>query len=1045
MRIAQRLYYFLFILFVFSAKALAVPGLTTYQARIIKPDGQPLEAINVSFRFTFLNPQGTCILYIEDYAAINMTGTSGLASFSLGSGIKTFPTSASVTFKDIFNNSTPTMDCHAAGTYTPGVSDTRNIVMQFRDTSGWQTLPAMSINAVPYSMYATQANNSILLNNKADTAFVQHTSIPNCGAGQALHYTGGSFTCVSASGGVSGTISAGDITTALGYTPVNPSTLSASFTSVASYSTVTSTVSGLGNSVTAISSAFSSFQATTAASFAAISGSGISSLNGSTSATQSFATGISGNSPAFVTAAGVHTLNLPYASVGTTTAGLISNSDYSLFSTVINKITSSSASIAEVLGYTPAASGGVNSQWTTSGTAIHYTNGYVGIGTASPTRNINIRQDVDGTVGLFAENLTSGTLARSSLTVLSDTAGVDFYSSSSNFGGNFGTYPASDAVVIRTYSSAATRPNNMFIGTGSTASHFHIMTGQIPRLTIEGTGNIGIGMTYGVSSTARLHITSGNTTLAPLKLTSGALVSSPADGAIEYDGTSLYYTDSTATRRTLASTVGGGSGLATFNGSTSATQTLAANTTGTAPAFTTVNGVHTLSIPFASAGTTTAGLISNTDYVNFNNKISSQWNTSGTTINYMNGNVGIGTTNPEVQLHLKSPGDLRITDDTSSGSWQREAKVFGQGAEFKATGALTPALGFYRAQGVLASATAVLNGDIVGRQSYLAFYPNGTGNDWIQGYSQLETYVDEANGWTMGQGLKVPLSLRWSSLNSAGTRKYQFMIGANGNVGVGTSSPATTLTVVGSGSTHPSAATWINTPGMPLLGTFSDSSSTGAQDFLIGGANNTAGVRPVMIGRKSRGTLANPTALATGDTVFSFMASGYDGNSFSNPGSIDFVTSGAISSGTLGMDITFRTGVSTRSERMRLTSSGNLGIGTSSPLTTLDVSGAIRTTAGYFFADGTSQTTAVGSVKATATFNCGQTLAANSCYSEVHSLPGATTNDTLSWNTTNALPNGITMTVWISGASSVTARVCNSTAAGIAIVNQAMRYKAFAW
>lgn len=273
--------------------AFAGPNRTTYQAKIVKPDGYPLEATNVNFKFTILDPGGVCILYSETYSSVNMAGTGGLISFALGSGVKTFPVSAT-TFENVFSNITPSITCDAGGppSYSPQSDDSRKVVMQFHDGAGWQTLPAMAINAVPYAMYA---NDTLKLGGVSATSFVQRTEIPSCSGGEAMFYNGASFSCVTLGGG--GAVSAAAITAALGYAPAN------------------------GASVTAIS------------------GVGISTFNGSTSATQSLGNALSGTTPAFVTANGVHTLNIPYASVGTTTAGLISNSEYSLFSTVINKIT----------------------------------------------------------------------------------------------------------------------------------------------------------------------------------------------------------------------------------------------------------------------------------------------------------------------------------------------------------------------------------------------------------------------------------------------------------------------------------------------------------------------------------------------------------------------------------------------------------------------------------------------------------------------------------------------------------------------------------
>ncbi|WP_409477728.1 hypothetical protein [Pseudobdellovibrio sp. HCB154] len=193
-------------------------GRTTYQAKIAKPNGYPLEAASVNFRFSVLDTVGSCILYMEDYSAINMMDTKGLISFALGNGSRSFPTSGtSQTFQTIFDNSIPSFPCQNAGIYIPGPNDVRKIVMQFNDGSGWQTLPAMTINSVPYAMYANESNNSKTLNNKSDTAFVEYTTLSalGCQSDEALRFNGASFSCVRVS------VSATEVINALGYTPVS--------------------------------------------------------------------------------------------------------------------------------------------------------------------------------------------------------------------------------------------------------------------------------------------------------------------------------------------------------------------------------------------------------------------------------------------------------------------------------------------------------------------------------------------------------------------------------------------------------------------------------------------------------------------------------------------------------------------------------------------------------------------------------------------------------------------------------------------------------
>lgn len=338
-----------------SIFASALPNRTTYQAKIIKPDGLPLESANVNFKFTVLDNAGSCVLFSESYSAINMLGGGGLVSFSLGSGTRSYPVSGSAsTFANTFDNSTLLFNCQNVGTYNPAPDDNRKIIMQFNDGSGWQTLPAMNINAVPYAMYAGKSQESQALNGKADTAFVEYATLASlsCAADQAIKFNGASFSCITVGG--SGTaVTSSTVIAALGYTPAYGSSFTAVNSSILS---VSSTVFSVSSTVANLGIAFTSLSNSVAASFAALSGAGTLSLNGSSSATQSLANGIGGTQPSFATVNGIHTLNIPFASAGSTTAGLISNSDYSLFSTVVTKISSSAASIAQVLGFAPADS-----------------------------------------------------------------------------------------------------------------------------------------------------------------------------------------------------------------------------------------------------------------------------------------------------------------------------------------------------------------------------------------------------------------------------------------------------------------------------------------------------------------------------------------------------------------------------------------------------------------------------------------------------------------------------------------------------------------
>ena len=530
--------------------AFAGPSRTTYQAKIVKPDGYPLEASSVNFKFTLLDPAGLCILYSETYSNVNMNSTGGLVSFSLGSGVKTYPVS-SPTFEDVFSNITPNLSCDAGGppSYTPLSSDIRKIVMQFHDGSGWQTLPAMNINAVPYAMYATNAEK---LGGVSATSFVQDSEIPTCPGGQALTYNGTMFSCIVSGGGA---VSAAAVTAALGYTPAD----SASFTTVVSNisnlstyaSSVSSTVFAVSSTVNSLSNSVTSLSNSVAVSLAAItssqwvtsgttisynngnvlvsggvrismdssscstnsagtlrynsgvveycngtswaafgvSGAGMLALNGLVSGSQTFAFGSTGTVPNVSSTGTVHTFNFPMASVGTTTAGVISNSDYSLFSTVISKITSSAASIAQVLGYTPADQAAV--------TILSSTVGSVSSSVNTLSSNLN---SVSSTL-----NATQSSLAAVSAAVAT---------ANSNIAAVSGSLATTNANLATTNSNVSTVSSAVNSLSNSTAASFAALTSSqwaTSGTTINYvTGNVGVGTAtpaylLDVSGTARAN------------------------------------------------------------------------------------------------------------------------------------------------------------------------------------------------------------------------------------------------------------------------------------------------------------------------------------------------------------------------------------------------------------------------------------------------------------------------------------------------------------------------------------------------------------
>src|SRR5215469_10015601 len=108
-----------------SSVAIAAPNTLTYQGRILKDDGSPLEYSSVSFSFTIMNASGNCVIYREQRNNINMQGSKGVFDVPIGSGgTKLYPSSPTFKLNDAFNNSV-VLNCEGGSTYTPGEEDIR--------------------------------------------------------------------------------------------------------------------------------------------------------------------------------------------------------------------------------------------------------------------------------------------------------------------------------------------------------------------------------------------------------------------------------------------------------------------------------------------------------------------------------------------------------------------------------------------------------------------------------------------------------------------------------------------------------------------------------------------------------------------------------------------------------------------------------------------------------------------------------------------------------------------------------------------------------
>lgn len=145
----------------FPLAADATAGIT-YQGRLVRPNGIPVQSANVQFRLQLRTPGSEdCLLY-EELKNVDMTGTLGMFALILNDGTGTRQDSSGYTLDRIFANrgsfTFAPSDCTLTNTYSPNSSDGRKLVVEFNDGSftGWERLPALDINFVPTALDSLQ-------------------------------------------------------------------------------------------------------------------------------------------------------------------------------------------------------------------------------------------------------------------------------------------------------------------------------------------------------------------------------------------------------------------------------------------------------------------------------------------------------------------------------------------------------------------------------------------------------------------------------------------------------------------------------------------------------------------------------------------------------------------------------------------------------------------------------------------------------------------------------------------------------------------------
>jgi trimeric autotransporter adhesin len=155
-----------------------------------------------------------------------------------------------------------------------------------------------------------------------------------------------------------------------------------------------------------------------------------------------------------------------------------------------------------------------------------------------------------------------------------------------------------------------------------------------------------------------------------------------------------------------------------------------------------------------------------------------------------------------------------------------------------------------------------------------------------------------------------------------------------GNVGIGNTAPTAKLDIVGSGS------------GNTSLITVRNNSTSAIQAFSAGDINF---LNSAFVAQRSRGTFQSPTNVIAGDRLGLFSANGYSGTSFSTQGAMEMYVGSSL--GTYIIFGTTATPGASRLEQMRITETGNVGIGFTAPSQKLDVNGSVRGVSFISFSD----------------------------------------------------------------------------------------------
>jgi len=303
------------------------------------------------------------------------------------------------------------------------------------------------------------------------------------------------------------------------------------------------------------------------------------------------------------------------------------------------------------------------------------------------------------------------------------------------------------------------------------------------------------------------------------------------------------------------------------------------------------------------------------------------------------------------------------------------------------------------------------------------YYYNGTTTAWVQ--------------------LTGSAGTNWSLTGNGGTTASSNFLGTTDNVGFKVRTNNTQRVLVdslGNVAVGTAPAFTAGAPREKFLVDAGSSSNPTTSYNVICGKGYIDNYLQLNIQNKAGTASASSDLVASNDAateIVNYVDLGINSSGFTGTGVIGGASNGylystgndfAIGNGTAGKNLIFFTGGVGANERMRIDGSGNVGVATTSPTATLDVSGTYKL--------GTSGTVLTNMIKTSFNINDNTFIDYNTAHVVTVTITGATPHANLIINPRTALPLGISI-AWsrVTGTNTVDVDFVNTDTFGRAVGN----------